>query len=141
MHESEKRLTLEIIKRVMGNLGIVSGNKFGLVGVVINDCLTSETIPLEDEDHEISYAKFWSAEADIGTSKLRATVASVGDKEVPSYIVILKADDSPIHALTLDFDDQDTGRFLIQIKSKEEKIRWNETNILIQAQVLIGIEH
>jgi len=142
----EKLLTKEIIKRIFGNLGIVPNNNYGKFGITIDDFYVGENIELFSNDSEVTYHKIYCGSSNIDNFNIRVVLVSLGgdpkedSNDACEFLVLIKTDDSPIHGLSLCFDDNDCGTFLMRVKIKDEQESWIPASVLIQSQILTGME-
>lgn len=138
MKSNENQLTTEIIKRILGNLGIVPNN-FGKVGITTKEFLKKETINLKDEiSNNIDYINLYAGEINISsTEKIKAACLNLSDNNINEFILVFRMINLPIYGLKLIFDNIDCGLFLIA----DDNLKWSNTNILNQSQILTGIEH
>jgi hypothetical protein len=105
----DKILKRELSKRIFANLGAIP-NKFGLVGLAVNEYLTDKPISFKNEDGEIEEYPVWAGQLD----NHKLLLANIGSMSEPELILIYN--DS--HALKFIWDESDCGLLLRRLNNK-----------------------
>lgn len=132
---TDESLTKEIIKRILGNLGVVPPPNFGTLGITESLYKTKEYIEIEYENKEKIKHELWAAETEIKTKKLKTILVDLSLESRYEYLVVFQLDKFPCYGLRLAFVNDDLGLLLVLHGD-----RWQQVSTLIKAQALVGIE-
>lgn len=122
-------LEMEIIKKFLGNLGIVSSN-FGKVGITTKGFLIDKLNFKNDLNELESFDLYCGKIILENNSLIRALVINMKDE----FILTFRMDAFPIYGLSLITDV--VGNFIIC----DENNKWQSASTITQLQALIGIE-
>jgi hypothetical protein len=141
----EKYLKKEIIKRIMGNLGIVPNHNFGKVGITLDDFYVGEDLELIDDGQDKTYNKIYCGIVVVDDFKIKSLFVSIGadpgdqSDDACEFILILKPDNAPVYGLAI-CEDYEFGSFLMKVADDSAKVSWIPASILVQSQILTAIE-
>lgn len=110
-------LNREIIRHILGSLGLVPPPNFGKVGITTNEFKTKKTLTLEFEDSKGEDQKtefaLWSGKISLGnpngmqTLKILATDICDNEQGYHEFIMAYRLDEAPIHAIKHIYSDND----------------------------------
>jgi len=121
-------LNREIIRHILGGLGLVPPPNFGKVGITTKVFKAEKTLALEfenskGEDQKTEFA-LWSGQISMGApgtaQVLRALATDICDNEknYHEFIAVYQLEAAPIHAVKHIFSDEDNGLFLTKLDGK-----------------------
>lgn len=134
MVPEDEILTKELLKRNLGNLGAIPGDRFGLVGITPNEFKIKKTISLQFEGDEIEHYPIWAGEIKVD-SNYKALLTNIGTKINPEFILLFVPENSAPIGMRLMWDNVDHGAFMIC-----EQKRWRSLSVLQKLQITAGLE-
>jgi hypothetical protein len=117
-------LNRELIRTVMGSLGIVPPPNFGKVGITTNDFLLDEHISLDFEDKNgiPNKEKFamWCGITAHGSDEIKVLLTDICDNETGyhEFILVYRLSNYAPHILKHVFSDDDFGLFLRKVEKE-----------------------
>lgn len=127
-------LTKELLKRNLGNLGAIPGDRFGLVGITPNEFKIQKNISLQFENGETEHYPIWAGEIKI-ESTYKSVLTNIGSKNIPEFILLFVPEDSAPIGMRLVWDYVDHGAFMIC-----EEQKWRSLSVLQKLQITTGLE-
>jgi hypothetical protein len=139
---SSEILRREIIRNIMGNLGMIPKKEFGNNGIASKEYRIPKTLDIEyDEAGKKKfhvYAASLTSEGAMSSKRLRAICAALDD----DLVLIFGVDKLPFHGLRLDYhaslNDEDWGRFLVKLDASDSK--WTIPSLYDQLLACAGME-
>jgi len=113
-------LNREIVRHVLGSLGMVPPPNFGKVGLSLEEFKLDKGFDLEFEtdNGKMEKKKFglWCGVAQQGRSKLRVLATDICDNATNyhEFCVVYRVDDAPFHAVKHVFDDEAPAMYLVK---------------------------
>lgn len=127
-------LTKELIKRIVGNLGIVIGNDFGKVGITTKEFVQTQ-LKTNNELGIEELTNFYCGKIELKETQdlLRIAFIELSEDE---FIISIRMNELPIYIIYIDYiyNTELTNFFLINNTKKES------VGIINQLQITIGIE-
>jgi hypothetical protein len=114
----DKILDRELVRMIMGSLGIVPPPNFGKVGITTDEFLLEDTLSLDFEDNQgkLKKQKFgiWSGKASYGGQDIRVLFTDICDNETNynEFILVYNVNNSSNHMLRHIYHDDDDVLFL-----------------------------
>jgi len=124
-------LTLEIIKHIYKNLGLIDNLKH-YYSIIDNKFLLNKKISFLDENDNTIENNVWGIELTSNDEILKILVANCSITNIPEYSVIISLNNIPPFALSLIDDKYGTISYFVN--------RWINSSIYLQANLLAGME-
>lgn len=129
-------LTREIIRRMLGDVGVAPPPNFGKVGISIPELRLRHDLTFSMEDGNQHIFPLWAGEISVDPDvKIRALLCDLSIDDVSEYALALRITDKPIYGLKLIYDNDDNGIFVIS-----ENDGWKPANMTVKTRALIGME-
>jgi len=96
-------LTIELLKRIFGNLGAVPGDNFGKVGVTLPEFAIHSVKLLQPETNKVDEYKIYTGQAALQTT-YQVGLVNIGILNFPEFVLVLCVDDVEPIGLRLIWD-------------------------------------
>lgn len=127
-------LNRELLKRIFGNIGAVSGPKFGLAGITLPEFVVDKRIKTAHHNTTVSH-DVYMAEISVEESKYRIALTNFETKDSPDFFMILKSSNEDVKSFSLFYDNIDFGNFAQKVDNK-----WIGLSLLNKLNLTIAFE-
>lgn len=129
-------LTRELVRNIMGNLGMIPKAEFGKYGITLDDFLLPKKIKIEYEGSDVENIPICAAQVRSENEQLlKVMCCSLKD----DMILVFGIEDMQIYGLKLDYYanvmEHDWGKFLVKLGSS-----WVEPSTYDQLMACAGFE-
>jgi len=134
-------LTKEIVKHILDRYGSIKFDEFRTIEPLKSQSFLLDKKIAIDLDGERIEKKVFSNSLKVEGIHLKSILTNIGAEEDPEIILIIQMNDFAPYCIRLEIDNEEEHAY-IQFRHTDEKnnTRWVEADLLIQAQLLCGIE-
>jgi hypothetical protein len=129
------KLTSEIVKRIILNVGAAPTKQFGTLGITENIFLVDKKVKADYSGHRVLH-NVYAGQQSIGSTTLNAVLFDLTYDEAYEFLFGFKMDELPIHAVNSCWNEENN---FVRIFNKDGSI-WKNTSIYMQAQLLASFE-
>lgn len=130
----------EIIRHILGNLGMVPPPNFGKVGISTEEFKQQKTLLLEFESRgsRMETIKFplWGGKIESSGAKLNVLATDLFDENYHEFVVVFQTNGETMHGIKHNFDEQANlaGFFMF------DGVVWKNVSTITKLKVCLGFE-
>lgn len=131
-------LTIEIIRRILADVGAVVGLSFGKAGLTESILKVAKPIEVDYDGETVNHDVF-AGQLKIADSVLFGLLVNLTYDDDPEFLFLFRLDNYPIHALHLIYNDEEYDNCYFR-KFDGEHEAWQDLSVYSQAKILSDFE-
>lgn len=136
---SDKVLTRELVRHVLGKFGLIPPPNFGKVGISTDEFILKDTLDIEyrDDDNVTQTSSFplWAGEGILGKSKMKVLGTDLVSDNYHEFCVTFCVDNLAIYGVKHIFSDQEDAVFLTSRNRKD----WSQLGLYEKLMASAGV--
>lgn len=131
-------LTIEIIRRILANVGAVITTNFGNAGITESNLKMDKLINVSYEGVNIGHSVY-SGQLKINNSSIKGCLVDLTNEGVSEFLFLFRMDDLPVYAIHMVYDEEFYEECYFR-KYDYQNDLWQNLNIYSQAKILSDFE-